>query len=342
MKSAKLIIPTEPGDPISSVFVDSSVVVAGSLLGRVWIYDPSRNTRRMLAGFSDDAIRGLYVQDGTVFATVGDIHCRQIREKDPFDQLEMKFNRRSTASGFKYVFQKFNQVTILYPGMTTFVDVANNSQTMCPFKLQQATVVSICPVDCYQYLLLFTEFPVSDSSPPPSRRFKLVDISTGQLKHEFSDSSITHARFINERLLVFVTKGNIVVFDLIARKEVSRYRNFHRSEIVALDCSICLGEAGTPPVVVSAGKDGSIIAWNYDTGQIIARGSLPQPCFSLGFAYVVQGYLSGNHASGHITSGFVHVAMSDDHGVHFLRLDISSLTAKTPEDRSSDPSILQV
>lgn len=342
MKLAKLIIPTDPGDPISAIFIDSSTVVVGSMLGRIWSFDTSRNSRRMLAGFSDDAIRGLYVQDGTIFATVGDLHCRQIRINDPFDQLEMKFNRRSTASGFKYVFQKFNQVTILYPGMTTFIDVANNSQTMCPFKLQQATVVSICPVDCYQYLLLFTEFPVSDSSPPPSRKFKLVDISTGQLKSELSDSAITHARFVNEHLLVYVTKKEFVVFDIIVHKEVSRYPNLHRCEIMALDCSICLGESGTPPLVVSAGKDGSLIVWSYETGQIVSRGTLPQPCFSLGFAYCVQGYLSAPSATEDALSGFIDVAASDDHGVHYVRLDYSPPPGKTPEHQSPDPTVFQV
>ena len=312
MNVCKLVVSTEPGDPISTVFADGSVVITGTMLGRIWVYDIQRNSRRMLAGFSDDAVRGLYVQDGTLYATIGDLHCRQIRLGDPYDQLETKFNRRSTSSGFKYIFQKFGQITIFYPGMTTFMDVLTNSQSMCPFKLQQAMIMNVCPIDSYQYLLLYSEFPIADVSPPPPRKYKVVDVSSGELRCEIPDSHITHAKFVNERCLIYFSGKSFVVFDLITKGELNRFPNFHRSDVMAMDCSICLGESDCPPFVVSSAVNGSIIVWNYQTGKVVGRATLRQPCFSLGFAYCLQGSLEGTN---------VHIAVSDDYGVHHVSIN---------------------
>ena len=308
--AVKFVVPTKPGDPISSVFIDGKSILTGTLLGEVVYYDIANNTRKVLAGFSDEAIRGLFLLDGTAYVTVGDLYCRQIRVSDPYDQLEMKFNRRSTSSGFKYVLQKFSQVTIIYPGMTIFVDVVSNTQSMCPYKLHQPMVMNVCPVDSYQYQLLFSEFPVSDLCPPPPRKFKLVDVSTGELKCELLDSKITNARFTNERTLVYFSGRNFVVFDIPSKKERSKYSNFNKSDIIAMDCSLCMGDSGRP-LVVSVGQRGSVVVWNYETGKILAEGHLTNPCFSLGFAYCVQCFSEGE---------VFHIALSDDYGVHYLEL----------------------
>jgi hypothetical protein len=313
--SVKFVIPTKPGDPISSLFLDGKEIVAGTFLGEVVYYDIGSNKRRILAGFSDEAIRGLLIQDRTVYATVGDLYCRQIRIQDPLDQLEMKFNRRSTSSGFKYVLQKFSQVTILYPGMTIFVDVVSNTQSMCPYKLQQPMVMNVCPVDSFQYQLLFTEFPVSDLCPPPVRKFKLVDVSTGELKCELEDAGISQARFVSSTTLVYFSRNNFVVFDIVSKKERSRFSNFNKSDVVAMDCSPCMGDSGRP-LVVTVGRNGSIVVWNYDTGKIEAEGRISDPCFSLGYAYCVQCFAEG---------GVFQIAVSDDYGVYYVELRKSLL-----------------
>jgi WD40 repeat protein len=314
---SKFVVPVEPGDPVCSLFISSDSIVTGSYLGTIVHYDIPRNSRRILCGFSDDAVRGVFMHEGTVYGTVGDLHCKHIRIRDPYDQLEMKFNRRSTASGFKYVIQKFGQVTVFYPGMTIFIDVISNMQTMCPFKLQQAMVMNVCPVDSYQYQLLFTEFPVSDTIPPPPRKFKFVDVSTGEVRFELNDPNITHARFVNERAVVYFSRNKFVVFDLSSKKQTSRFDNFHRSDIVAIDCSLCMGESPFP-FVVSVGVDGSVIIWNYESGKVVGKGQLRNPCFSLGYAYCVQCFPN---------ISMFQVALSDDYGVHYLEIRKDPLVA---------------
>ena len=314
LKNTMFVIPTEPGDPVSSVFVDGNSIVVGTLLGKVQVYDINRNSRKVVAGFSDEGVRGIYLQDGTIYATVGDLHCRQIRIMDPYDQLETKFNRRSTSSGFKYVIQKFNQVTIFYPGMTIFIDVCTNVQSMCPFKLQHPMALNVCPIDCYHYQVILSEFPVSDLSPPPPRKFKVMDVSTGDLKCELFDPRISQVRFINEHLLVlFAANKWFIIYDILLKKEISKYSNFHKSDVVAIDCSLCIGDAGRP-WISSVGSNGSVVVWNYETGKVEGEsGQLRSPCFSLGFPYCIQAYYSSE-------KNIFQIALSDDYGVHYLEL----------------------
>ena len=306
--SGMLVIPAEPGDPISAVFIDENYVASGSHMGKVWVYNIERNSRRMIAGFSEDAIRGLYIQDGTLYVTVGDQQCRQIRICDPYDQIETRFNRRSTSSGFKYVFQKFNQVTVFYPGMTTFIDVVTNSQSMCPFKLQQPTILNVCPVDCFQYRVLFSEFAVTDAADPPPRKFKIMDVSTGDLKWQHVDPGLTQARFISNSQVVYFSVNRLVILNADSGNIDRSFSNFHRSDVVAMDCSMCMGSEGKP-FVASVGANGSVCVWNHESGTIVGRGTLSQFSFSLGNPYHVQARAED--------ARFL-ITVSDDNGVHYL------------------------
>lgn len=308
----KLVIPAELGDPVSCVFIDGEYIACGTLLGKVWLYRIGKNTRKMFAGFNDDAVRGIYVQDSSLFATIGDQFCRQYRVNDPLDQLDYKFNRRSNGSGFKHVIQHFNQVTVFYPGMTMFVDVVSNNQSMCPYKLQRPMMVNVCLIDCYQYLVLFTEFGVSESSVPPPRKFRLVDVSTGFVRWESDDVRISQARFINDSTIVYVKGRKMVVFDFAENKS-RELTTSHKSDVIAIDCGLCMG-AQCPGLILSLGRGGTVSAIEWTTGKeryfskLIKRVS-----FSLGFPYWVKGCVDEQQT--------LHAAISDDYGVYYLRCD---------------------
>lgn len=307
--TSKYVIPAEIGDPVSALFSDDEFVAIGTLMGRIWIYNIRRNTRKMIAGFSDEAIRGIYVQDGTVYATVGDQYCRQIRISDPFDQLESRFDRRSSASGFKYVLQRFNQVTIVYPGMTTFVDVTTpGNQSMCPFKIQQATILNVCPLDVYQYMVLVTEFPATDESTPPPRKFRLVDVAAGETRWELVEPKIVAIRLISKDELVYFAKARLVVYNFVTKTSLAEIR--HSSEVLAIDCSLCMGEEGKPWFTVLS-VDGSVTVYNYVEGKAVYVGKMKSPCFSLGFPYLVHSCWSDSALT---------CAVSDDYGAHYLVL----------------------
>ncbi len=70
---ASLVVPCPPGDPFTALHATPrGVVLAGTMMGRVWRW--SRGEGLMLLSSSqEDAIRGLWADEGRVYATVGDL-----------------------------------------------------------------------------------------------------------------------------------------------------------------------------------------------------------------------------------------------------------------------------
>jgi hypothetical protein len=338
-QSSRYVIPTDPGDPTTALYIDEQHVVCGTLMGRVWLYNRTNDTRTMLAGFSDDAIRGIYVQDVAVYATVGDQCCRVFRIHDPIDQLETKFDRRSGSTGYKYVIQKFNQVTMIYPGMTTFADVVTNDQSMCPFKLQQANILNVIPIDSFQHYLLLTEFPATtdgDDIVRETRHFKIVDVSSGN--HSvfiLKNPTIAVIKLIDKQHVFYVDKVNrkFVIHNFHDNKTLVRIKNPHKTDIVGVDsifhlrltrpedleASMSSSGGGSynslacKSLITTVSIDGKILAWDYLTGKVYYEGFLRQYSFSLGFPYIVQSWWDE-------TNQTVIVAVSHDHGVSIVDL----------------------
>jgi hypothetical protein len=344
--SSRFVIPTDPGDPATIVFIDDSFVVAGTIMGKIWVYNIADDTRCLYVGFSDDAVRGVYVEDGALYATIGDQYCKVLRLKDPLDQLETKFDRRSGSSGFRYVFQKFNQVTIIYPGMTTFVDVVSNDQNMCPFKMQQSNVLNVIPLDSFHYYLLLSEFPASmtgDDVVHETRRLRVVDVSVGETIYSFPNSSVTFARLIDKKHLVFVdNRQQVTIYNFKDNNTVISIPNFHKTDIVAMDSVFHLRLATSEDVetaaphrrrsstssssvnfptvrtlITSVSSDGTIFTWDYTNGKIHYFGKLASFCFSLGFPYHVV--TNWNDADQKIS-----VAITHDYGVSIVNLASST------------------
>jgi hypothetical protein len=344
--SSRFVIPTDPGDPATIVFIDDSFIVAGTLMGKIWVYNIKDDTRCLYVGYSDDAVRGVYVEDGALYATIGDQYCKVLRLKDPLDQLETKFDRRSGSSGFRYVFQKFNQVTIIYPGMTTFVDVVSNDQNMCPFKMQQSNILNVIPVDAFHYYLLLSEFPATMTGNDvvhETRRLRVVDVSVGETVYSFPTSRVTFARLIDKKHLVFVDNcQQITIYNFKDNVAVISIPNFHGSDIVAMDPVFHLRlttsddlEASVPhrrrssassssinfptvrTLVTSVSSDGKIFTWDYTNGNIHYSGQLTSFCFSLGFPY--HALTNWNDEDQKIS-----VAITHDYGVSIVNLASST------------------
>jgi hypothetical protein len=348
--SSRFVIPTDPGDPTSVLFLDDENLIVGTMMGKIWVYRILDDTRCMYAGYSDDAVRGVYVQDGSLYATIGDQFCRVMRIQDPLDQLEAKFDRRSGSSGFRYVFQKFNQITIIYPGMTTFIDVVSNDQNMCPFKMQQSNILNVIPVDSFHYYLLLSEFPASmsgDEIVHETRRLRIVDVSVGETVYSTTAKRLVCARLIDKKHVISVdTAGMITVYNFKDDVEVIRIHNFHKSDIIAIDAVFHLrlikpddleASSSVPQarrssstsssssinfptvrsLITSVSLDGQILTWDFTTGAIHYSGQLSSFCFSLGFPYYVQTHWND-------TEEKMSVAVSHDYGVSIVNLASSS------------------
>ena len=314
VSKSHLVIPADFGDSVSATFVDRDYVVCGTLLGKIWLYKFDRNSRILIAGYSDDSVRGVYVEDGTIFATIGDQCCKRIQVSDPIDQLETKFDRRSSSSGFKYVIQKFNQVTIVYPGMTTFVDVSTNEQNMCPFKMQQPLVLNICPLDAFQNLILLSEFPSTSADPSAEevrahRKLKIVDVAAGLTRFELVEPMVTLAQLINDKIMIYCVGNTVLVFNFVEKKQIQCLKRLHGgSAILALDS--CLPLRGPEPLTATLAKDGSVRVWDFLTGTVLLGGDVSNFCFSLGFPYLLQVHLGSTPRA----------VVSSDYGAHVVDL----------------------
>jgi hypothetical protein len=320
MFTSLLVAPDHPGDPLTAVFLTDTHLVCGTVSGKIWSYDVDGNRLKCAAGFSDDSIRGLYIQDSTIYATVGDSYCKQIRVTDHRDQLETRFERRSSSSGFRHVFQKFTQVTIVYPGMTTYIDVVTNEQSMCPYRLQASSSQNAVPLDAYHYHLLVSEFSES------KRKLRVINVTDGQIVAELTPDMAWCIRLVDRQYLFYSNRKDLVVYDYIERKEVVRRRKHKSQEIVGVDAVFHLrlsqsessedgrdltASAPSPHLITTVYASGDISCWDYLTGETLAQGRLAKFCFSLGFPYLV----SSNWANGR-----VEVAVTSDNGCHFVRL----------------------
>lgn len=296
MPQTKFVVSTDFGDPVSALFMTEEYVVCGTLLGRIWLYKINDNCRVLLAGFSDDAIRGVYIEDGFVFATIGDQFCKKIRISDVCDQLDTKFDRRSSSSGFRYVLQRFEQVTIVYPGMTTFVNVTANEQSMCPYKIQQARVLNVCPLDAFSYFLLLSEFPQGsdDCAAAPCRKLKVVNVSTNVTVWEISAQGITFSSFLSDSLVMYLLNDErLIVCNFVTNVQTLCLR---------IGPVIAASVNGT--LVTTLTRTGHIRQWDSSNGTTLSETRLTGHfSFSLGFPYFIQT----------VGSRF---AVSSDYGLH--------------------------
>ncbi len=319
-----LVVRDDPGDPITAVYLDDTCVVAGTSFGKIWMYDIKENVTKLVAGFSDDGIRGIYIQDSTLYAVVGDTYCRHIRVGDLHDQIEVRFDRRSSSSGYRYVFQKFSQLTIVYPGMTTFIDVVSNDQSMCPYRLQGTPPsLNVLPLDAYHFHLLVSEFTET------GRKLRVVNVTNGQTVCDLDPKMARFVKLIDKKLLVYCDKRrDIVVYQYTKREEVLR-KHFSNSEVLAMDSVFHLrlgdqyppdeeNQVNTSSSICPSGslmtvvyRNGEVVCFNFLTGEIHSSGRLAKFCFSLGFPYLV---------SSNWRAGQVEVVVSSDYGAHFLRL----------------------
>lgn len=68
----RFLFQADLGDPISSIFVNELGCMAGSMLGKVLLYSFQEHQVEILSAFSDEGVRGLYLDQDVAFATLTD------------------------------------------------------------------------------------------------------------------------------------------------------------------------------------------------------------------------------------------------------------------------------
>ena len=204
MNMTSQIIGADLGDPVTALHLyplaDAAfLVIAGTALGKVWLYDSLSHGRLQLAGHSEDAIRGVFCDGSHVYAAVGDVICRKWRitidNSAPDASLLMtpsyrgvtvaleppatfRIERRGSAL-LKYLVQRESEMVCVYPGMTTFFDILTTEQSMAPYRLltSEQNVVNSVPLDFYGRRIIFGE-TLEDRD---ALQFRVVDLEEGRV-----------------------------------------------------------------------------------------------------------------------------------------------------------------
>ena len=181
-----LVIGCDAGDPISCVYVhdgpsESSLIIAGTMLGRVWVYDTKNKFRVLLAGYGEDAIRGLYCDGAKIYCVVGDTVIKTwLFTEHPIFSIPFKepnvtrFSRRSSTL-IKYPLQNESSMMCMYGGLTSLFNIVTKEYVEATYRLLHSApnCVSACPVSFIDKFVLVAEY-VDDCE---SLQFRLVDLS---------------------------------------------------------------------------------------------------------------------------------------------------------------------
>lgn len=327
-----LVIGCDVGDPISCVYVHDGVsgaciIIAGTMLGKIWVYDTRNKYRVCLAGFGEDAIRGLYCDGTKIYCVVGDTVIKSwlIEELPAFSLLSKeptltRFTRRSSTL-IKYTLQNESSMICMYGGLTSLFNIITKEYVEATYRLLHSApnCVSACPVSFADKFVLIAEC-VDDAE---SLQFRLVDLtdSSTLARGEFgwNGSSleifrqirspkicIQHAKLFQggKALLVAVREGSsssrVFSFEVPNCRLIETFSAV-KGSILSLEVSEPEGKFG----VLS--DSGEVTVWPLAGGAIELRGKL-EGNFKLDLAYP-------------FSFGSSVAAVATDNGVVLVELD---------------------
>jgi len=140
----KFLFPVDLGDPISSIYLSDVGCMAGTMMGRVWLYSfTSKQETQCLTAFSDGGIRACHMEEDACWATVGSEGCRgwkkvQGKWSDQpgpavvnFQSLDRKNTQKQNV---KHVLQRGPLACVIFPTVSTKVDVTTQEYQHYEFK----------------------------------------------------------------------------------------------------------------------------------------------------------------------------------------------------------------
>mmetsp|Transcript_48432 Transcript_48432/g.138424 ORF Transcript_48432/g.138424 Transcript_48432/m.138424 type:complete len:309 (-) Transcript_48432:123-1049(-) len=304
MPRCRFLFACDLGDPISCVHVTEHGCMAGTMLGRVWLFSFESKQVEMLTAFSDEGVRGLYMDGESSYATLNE-GCRGWRSSKPHAQVGTvnfrTLDRKNTQS-VKHVLQRGPWACVLFPISSTLVNVTRQEHHSCGFKLfdfGSSTEVVPCDFDG-ETLAIVDRTHVG--GPPV---FRLVQLETNDITEIDSlpkASSTSLVKLWGPDCLAYVVGSTLHLYDY--RKKQVRYSlRGHRSEIVAVD-------AHDSEIIASLSTDAVVKLWSGTTADCMQTLRVPEASFFLGYPYCLS--VQGRK-----------VVVSGDEGVYLLELDVA-------------------
>eukprot|EP00932_Pfiesteria_piscicida_P016364 SRR837773.3290.p1 GENE.SRR837773.3290~~SRR837773.3290.p1 ORF type:complete len:336 (+),score=81.90 SRR837773.3290:106-1008(+) len=271
--------------------------MAGSVQGRIWMLagtggavgstvpplgakpavPPPR--AELLAGWSDEGVRGLYLDGEHGYATFME-SCRGWKCCRPHAQTgNVRFRdlERKNTQVVKHVLQRGPWVCVLFPLSTSLVNVVRRELIQRQFKLFDfGSSTDAAPCDFDGENLLVVDRSRVGSHPV----FHLVHLASN-VNTELDDlpdaSWISVVKLWGPDCIVAAVGSKLHVYD-VKKKQLRRTLRGHHSEILAVDATD--GEC-----IVTLSSDGVIKLWSGSTGVCSRTLCVPGANFFLTYPY---------------------------------------------------------
>lgn len=273
---------SELGDPVSCLCLGPSGCMAGTMLGRVWLVCPETSGQpEQLAAFSDEGVRGLFLDEESGFATFAD-NCRGWRRLAGHPQagsLCFRSLDRKTVQSVRHVLQRDSRACVLFPLSSAILNVDRREHHPCAFKLLDlgsSTEVAPCDFDGHSLLLVDRG---RGHGPPILRVVQLERNEQTEIDGVPQGLYLSLVKLWGPSCLVYVVGKVLHIYD-IQVKQVVRSLHGHAEEIMAVDCQ-------DPQTIVTLSADATVKLWNGNTGECLATLRVPQAGFFLGYPYSI-------------------------------------------------------
>mmetsp|Transcript_28286 Transcript_28286/g.45560 ORF Transcript_28286/g.45560 Transcript_28286/m.45560 type:complete len:311 (-) Transcript_28286:24-956(-) len=304
MPRTSYLFQTDLGDPVSCVFVNDFGCLAGSMLGKVMYYSFRDGEAQTLAAFSDEGVRGLYLDAEMSYATLMDV-CKGWHSEAPYQSsLSVNFRTwdRKNAQNVKHILQRGPWVLVLFPMSTTVMHVARQEHQHRSFKLfDYGTSTEVAPCDFDGEKLVLVDR--SRGTGPPL--FRIVHLERNhhtEVDNVPAADSVTLLKLWGANYLICAQNRNLLIYDYEDQAPgVKRIIRGQGSEIMAVDSQ-------DPEIIASLDRDAVVKLWNGRTAECIAKLKVPDAHYHMGYPY----YLC---VSGH------RLLLSADEGVFLGELD---------------------
>lgn len=305
MPRSRFLFACELGDPVSSIHLGDAGCMAGSAMGKIWLFHFDSREAEMLAGWSDEGVRGLYMDEDACFATLNEC-CRSWRRQSPHAAcpvLSFRTLDKKNTQTVKHVLQRGAWACVLFPISSMVVHLARQEHHHRSFKLFDfgpSTEVAPCDFDGESVVIVDRSTP---GAPPVFRLIQLERNEHTELSTLPRAGPVSILKLWGSDCLAYVVGSALYLYDH-RTKELKHSLLGHRAEIVAVD-------AQDPLTIASLDAKAVVKLWNGVTGECISTTTIPEATYFLGYPYFLS--VRGSR-----------ILTSADQGVFLTELDVDA------------------
>lgn len=308
---------------MSCIYLHDDGCMAGTTLGKVWLHTFQENRTWTLAGFSDEGVRGLYMDEECSVASLGESYRSWQRSLPSAAEREVHvtmpsvcfrtLDKRNTQS-VKHVLQRGPKVCVLFQVSAAELHVKRKEHHQRAFKIfDVGSTAEVAPCDYDGERLLVIDRTQSGNRPV----FRLVHLERNEtIVVDLPKAPMaTIFKIWGLTSLVYSISNTLHVYDYATSTLRMSLTNLHRTEVIAIDAS-------NEDIIASLSLDGYVALWSGVTGQCRHSFYVPEANFFLGYPYYIG--LRGQR-----------VLVSADEGVFLVEFDVDLSSKDSPPGTSA-------